>query len=167
MGDWYNLRFRTHGVAFFFVLGWLVHRSDTWRRRAATTVVCIASVAGFFDRPQREWFIIGGLLLLLWCRQVAIPSLLLRPVALLAAASMWIYISHFTFWPLLTDVMDREPAYVLTLLAGVAVWAVARVVEPPVTRVSGRVVGRLRSGVRDRGAARRDQRRQAATAVPW
>jgi hypothetical protein len=166
MGDWYNLRFRTHGVAFFFVLGWLVHRSDTWRLKAVTTVVCIASVVGFFDRPQREWFIIGGLLVLLWRRQVTVPSVVVRPVALLAAASMWIYISHFTFWPLLVDVMDREPAYVLTLLAGVAVWAVARVAEPTVIRVGSRVFASWRDAVRARSAGRHDQRRQPATAAP-
>ncbi len=132
MGDWYNLRFRTHGVAFFFVLGLLVHRSTAWRTRLATTAIAAAVVPGFFDRPQREWFIVGGLVLLMWSRQVPLPALLVRPVAAIAAASMWIYLSHFTFWPLLEQVLDREVAYVLTITAGVAVWLVARAVEPQV-----------------------------------
>jgi AMP-binding enzyme len=155
MDDWYNLRFRTHGVAFFFVLGWLVHRSTNWRTKLITTVACAAVVPGFFDRPQREWFIIGGLVLLVWCRQVALPGLLVRPVALVAAASMWIYLSHFTIWPALDAIMARELAYPLTILAGVAVWAVARAVEPAVVcRVA---CARSRLG----------QRGQAATASPW
>ena len=33
MGDWYNLRFRTHGIAWFFLLGWLIQRSTTTRRK--------------------------------------------------------------------------------------------------------------------------------------
>lgn len=158
MGDWYNLRFRTHGIAFFFVLGWLVHRSTSWRTKAATTVICAAVVPGFFDRPQREWFIVGGLVLLTWFGRVALPGLLLRPVALVAAASMWIYLSHFTIWPALDAVMERELAYPLTVAAGVLVWAVARWIEPALMRSGRRVTERM--------AGRVAQRDQAATASP-
>ena len=35
MGAWYNIRFRTHSIAFFFVLGWLIQRSNSTRAAAA------------------------------------------------------------------------------------------------------------------------------------
>jgi hypothetical protein len=38
---------------------------------------------------------------------------------------MWIYVSHFSIWPLFRSVFIREVAYVLTIASGVAVWFVA------------------------------------------
>ena len=35
LDDWYNLRYRTHGIAWFFALGWLIHQSDRWWQRAS------------------------------------------------------------------------------------------------------------------------------------
>lgn len=152
MDDWYNLRYRTHGVAVFFALGWLVHRSATTRTRLATSLLTLALVPGYFRHPEREWFIVVGVLVLLWCRQVVLPAVVVRPLATIAAASMWIYLSHFTFWPPLDDLLIREVAYVATILVGVVWWAIARRVEPALARV-----------VRSRHRPRRDRR----SAVPY
>ena len=127
MGDWYNLRYRTHGIAFFFVLGWLVHASRTVPQRIATTVICLAAVPGFFQYAPREWFIAISLMVLLWAREIPFPRVLMRPVHVLAAASMWIYVTHFTIWPIFTGVFVREVAYVLTIVAGVGVWWITTV----------------------------------------
>ena len=127
MDDWYNIRYRTHAIAWFFVLGWLVRQSTTLPQRLLTTALCLTVVPGFFQYAPREWFIAGALVVLLWVREVPVPRPLVQPIALLAAASLWIYITHFTFWPLLTDVFVREVAYVLTIVSGVAVWAAVRV----------------------------------------
>ena len=123
MDDWYNLRYRTHGVAWFFVLGWLVHRSRTLATKAITTIVCLLAVPGFFGVAQRDWFIAGGLLVLIWVRAVPMPRLAMRPVAAVSAASMWIYVSHFSLWPPLEQLAGRDIAYPLTILSGVVVWA--------------------------------------------
>lgn len=125
MDDWYNLRFRTHGVAWFFVLGWLIQRSRTVPQRLLTTLICLAVVPGFFRIADRDWRIAVLLLVLLWVRDVPVPRLIVRPVGVVAAASMWIYVSHFTFWPPLDDLFVREVAYVLTIAAGVGVWLAA------------------------------------------
>jgi acyl-coenzyme A synthetase/AMP-(fatty) acid ligase len=125
MGDWYNLRFRTHGVAWFVALGWLVQRSQTNSQRLLTAAVCVVSVTGFFDYPPRERLIIASLLVLLVFHQLLVPRLLVLPLATLASASMWIYISHFTIWPPLVDALGIRWAYVPTILAGIAVWALA------------------------------------------
>jgi acyl-CoA synthetase (AMP-forming)/AMP-acid ligase II len=139
-----NLRFRTHGVAWFFVLGWLIHRSATWWQRALSTALCLAFVADFFGRPQREWFIIAGLMALTWSRQVPWPRPLVPVVATLAAASMWIFISHFQVWRPLDRLMPRGLAYVATLVAGIAAWALAE----RVTRAARRAWLAPRAGPR-------------------
>ena len=138
MDDWYNIRYRTHAIAWFFVLGWLVRQSTTLPQRLLTTALCLTVVPGFFQYAPREWFIAAALVVLLWAREVPVPRPLVQPIALLAAASLWIYITHFTFWPLLTDVFVREVAYVVTIASGVAVWAAVRVAA---TRWSGRSGG--------------------------
>jgi surface polysaccharide O-acyltransferase-like enzyme len=122
LGDWYNLRFRTHGVAWFFVLGWLVQRSRTWAQRASTSAIVVASVVGYFHVAPREWRIVALLLVLVWARDLPVPRWIVRPVGTLAAASMWIYVSHFAIWPMFRSVFVREVAYVCTIAAGVGVW---------------------------------------------
>jgi acyl carrier protein len=121
-GDWYNLRFRTHGVVLFFALGWLVQRSDTARRRLLTTAVIALAVADTFNLPQRELFIGACLVLLLWCREVPLPRPLARPVAVVASASMWILITHFSVYPWLMARLPIGWAYLSTLAVGVATW---------------------------------------------
>jgi peptidoglycan/LPS O-acetylase OafA/YrhL len=127
MDDWYNLRYRTHGVAWFFVLGWLAQRSSSRGRRVVTTAICVVSIIGFFRHPEREWFIVAGLALLVWCPQLPWPRAAARPLGVLAAASMWILITHFTVWPLLSARLPLLVAYLATLATGIAAWAV---VEP-------------------------------------
>jgi hypothetical protein len=132
MGDFYNMRFRTHGVAWFFVLGWLVCRSGTRRQKILTSALCVVTAPGFFGYAPREWFIAGALVVLVWCREVPFPRLAARPVGVVAAASMWIFITHFTFWPLFVDRSNQYVAYVLTIATGVVCWlAVDRAMKLP------------------------------------
>ncbi len=117
-----NLRFQTHGVAWFFLLGWLVHRSTTIPLKVATTAICLATIPGFFGRTEREWFIALGLVLLVWCRDVPLPRLAARGIAVIAAASMAIFITHFRIFPPLQRNLPLGVAYVATIGAGVAIW---------------------------------------------
>lgn len=130
-----NLRFRTHGIAWFFVLGWLVHRSDSFARRAVTSAVVLAVVPGFFGLAQREWFIGSCLVGLVWLREVPLPRFVVAPVALVSTASMWILITHFTVWPPLVRALGRDWAYPATLAAGVLAWAAVRVLGTAVRRL--------------------------------
>ena len=125
MGEWYNLRFRTHGVAWFFALGWLIQRSSTWWQRALTSAVAAATVLGYFHMAAREWRVLVLLVVLVWLRELPVPRWSVRFIGTLAAASMWIYVSHFAIWPLYRMVFIREVSYVLTIVSGVAVWFVA------------------------------------------
>jgi hypothetical protein len=76
---------------------------------------------------------------LLYWREIPFPRVAVRPLALLASYSMWIYITHFTIWPPLVDVLGVEAAYVLTLLAGIAIGIT---VERGVAIVKSAVVAR-------------------------
>jgi hypothetical protein len=134
-GSWYNQRYRTHAIAWFFVLGWLIERSDTRGRRAVTSVLALVLMYDVFRYPPREWFIGLALLALIWAREIPVPRLLVRPLGVVAAASMWILISHFTFWPPLTATLPIGLAYVGTIAGGVAVWAASRAVTSAVRRV--------------------------------
>ena len=125
LGDWYNVRFRTHSVAFFFVLGWLIQRSTTWPQRIVTSAAAVASLLGYFNVTSREWRIIVLLLVLVWVREMPVPRWSVNVIGAIATASMWIYVSHFAIWPVYRSVFIREVAYVLTLASGVAVWFVA------------------------------------------
>lgn len=152
--DPYNLRFRTHGVAFFLVLGWLVHRSRTPLQRVATSVLCVVTVAGFFGMPEREAYIAGGLLLLLWVPRVPVPRRAAAPIGLVASASMWILISHFQVWPPLQEHLPTPVAYVATIAAGLATWwAAGRVGAVARSRWALRAGAAARAGGRASEAA--------------
>jgi acyl-CoA synthetase (AMP-forming)/AMP-acid ligase II len=125
LGDSYNLRFRTHSVAWFFLLGWLVHRSSTVWQRLITSTLCVVTILGFFGRPEREWFIAVGLIVLVWFGELPFPRLAMRPFAFVAAASFWILITHFSLWPILEELAPIGIAYPLTILGGVAAWFAA------------------------------------------
>jgi len=141
-----NLRFKAHGVAWIFVLGWLIHRStDRWKQ-LATSALCLVTIPGSFDRPQREWFIIVGLLALIWAKELPLPRLAIWPTATVAGASMWILISHFRVFPPLSRNLPIGVAFALTIAAGVVVWRL--------TELAGRWGSRLIDARRDRRMAR-------------
>lgn len=122
LGDWYNLRFRTHAVAWFFVLGWLIQRSTRRHLQVLTSVIALVTAYGVFNNPRREYFIATGLVLLVWVKEIPMPRRAVAPIATIAAASMWILISHFMIWPPMKDWFIVEVAYPLTVLASIGVW---------------------------------------------
>jgi hypothetical protein len=134
IGTGRNLRFRTHGVAWLFAIGWLLHRSDTMRRKLATTAIVLAIVPGFFYLPQRTWFIVACLVVVVWWREVRLPRIVVAPIAAVSAASLWILITHFAVWPPLTDALGRHMAYPLAIGAGVGAWATVRFTGAAIAR---------------------------------
>lgn len=121
-GDWYNLRFRTHGAFLFFALGWLVQRSANVRQRVLTSAIVVATVYDTFGVPRREIFIAAGLVALVWWREVPLPRPAAWLVTIVASASMWILITHFTVYPWMMDRLPIGWAYLATLTVGVGAW---------------------------------------------
>lgn len=125
LGDHYNYLFRTHTVAWFFVLGWATQRADRVWKRFLLSALAVLVVPDFFGRSQREIFIVVGLIALAWLPSVPVPRKLVRPIGALAAASMWIFLVHWQVWPPIDAVLKREIAFVLTIAVGVVVWWLA------------------------------------------
>jgi acyl-CoA synthetase (AMP-forming)/AMP-acid ligase II len=126
LGDDYNYLFRTHMVAWFFVLGWATQRADRVWQRLLTSGLTVAVVPHFFGRGQRELFIVIGLIALAWLPTVPVPRGLVRPMSAVASASMWIFLVHWQVWPPIDAALKREVAFAITIAVGVGAWWLSR-----------------------------------------
>jgi peptidoglycan/LPS O-acetylase OafA/YrhL len=140
-------------VFWLFALGWLIQVSPGLRGRLLVTVLVLASLPGYFPgEPVRGWVVQAGLLLLTWLPVLPLPRLLTPVVHRVAAASLWIYLTHWVVWPVLLDAGLSHPATVLgCLVVGVAAAAVVarlqvggtRLVEAGAARLSAVGLRRL------------------------
>jgi acyl-CoA synthetase (AMP-forming)/AMP-acid ligase II len=143
-----NLVFRPHAVVWIFLLGWAVHRATSPARRAAVTAAVLLTVPGFFGDPVREAIVAGGVLLLLWLPAIPVPRLLVRPLGLVAAASLAIYLTHWQVFPPLADRLPVAVALPVTVAAGIAAWWCADRASRSAAPAARAAAGRLRVGVR-------------------
>jgi hypothetical protein len=122
LGDSYNSMFRPHTVACFIALGWAAQRArQIWQGLLVTALLAVTSV-GYFDQVDREWRIILLGAALIWLPTIPLPRLAARPISVIAAASMHIFLVHWQVWPVFTPWLDLHLALVATIATGVAVW---------------------------------------------
>ncbi|RKE55112.1 acyl-CoA synthetase (AMP-forming)/AMP-acid ligase II [Dietzia kunjamensis] len=135
---WYS----APAVLWLFALGWAVARAEPggagpggpggpgghraaltamWARLACSAVALVC-VPGWFGDPGREVVIVGGVLALIWIPAVRLPRPVVRVVTPLAAASLFIYLTHFLVYPPIRDAGHPWPALVASLAVGVCVW---------------------------------------------
>ncbi|MDZ7577442.1 MAG: AMP-binding protein [Candidatus Nanopelagicales bacterium] len=112
--------FTVWAAFWVFSLGWVIARlQDTAipRRVSAaptsaasrfigefvSSALIVALVPAFFDRPIRSVVVTGGLLVLVWLPQVHVPRVAAPFIGTLAAASLFIYLSHWQTYPPLAD----------------------------------------------------------------
>lgn len=90
---------RAVNVFWLFALGWAAAKAHGNRQRALVTMALVVTVPGFMDQPGREAVILAGLFLLIWLP--TLPSLrpLNRLAGMLAGASLYIYLSHWSVFP--------------------------------------------------------------------
>lgn len=88
-------------VLWCFALGWLVATARTPWQRVVASILAVVGVAGFFGDPQREAIVAGGLLLLVWVPAIPVPRVAARAFGSLAAASLYIYLTHWQVYPYL------------------------------------------------------------------
>jgi hypothetical protein len=89
--------YRPHTTVWLFAIGWAAARAERSGQRLLLTVAAVCSVMlpGFLDdEPDRKLVIVSGLLLLIWLTRVPILVALQRLIALLASASLWIYLTQ-------------------------------------------------------------------------
>jgi hypothetical protein len=121
-GDSYNSMFRPHMVACFIALGWAAQRArHAWQGLLVTGLLAMTSI-GYFGQIDREWRIILLGTALIWLPTIPVPRFAAKPIAVIAAASMHIFLVHWQVWPLFTPWLDRHVALAATIAAGVAVW---------------------------------------------
>jgi acyl-CoA synthetase (AMP-forming)/AMP-acid ligase II len=122
-----------HVVFWLFALGWAAARADSVPRRLLLTVVLLATVPGFFDDGRREAIVVAGLLTLLWVRTVRVPAAGATAASALAAASLHIYVTHWSIYPHL-EPWSPLAATVASVALGLAYFEVCRRVGPVLGR---------------------------------
>lgn len=116
--DW-TARYTPWAVAWFVAAGWAAARARTPLHRVAVSVAVLAGTSGFFDDPEREAVIVAGILLLVWVRTVRVPRAAARLSAVLAAASLYVYVTHWQVYPHL-EWEAPWLALLLSLVVGIA-----------------------------------------------
>ncbi|MFI7481237.1 AMP-binding protein [Kocuria sp. M1R5S2] len=145
-------------VFWLFALGWAAARARTVLERSLVTLLTLLTVPGYFDSTVREVTVITGVLLLLWVTALPVPAGLRRVTGWLAAASLYIYLTHWLVYPVLVPV-SPVLAVVASLLAGIAYWVL-------VMRVTSALGRRRVRGTPDPAAATADRPRSGRS-VPW
>ena len=109
---------------WFFALGWWAARSSSRWQQLLVSAVIILAIPGYWGDPFREGAVVAGLLVLVWLRTLRVPRGCVPVLTRLAAASLAIYLTHWTIFPLLesTPVL----ALVASLSFGVIVYELAR-----------------------------------------
>jgi hypothetical protein len=104
-------------VAWLFVAGIAMAVADTRRRSMVTAAVAAAATIGFFPEWERNLTILVGLAVLALLPTVPIPRLLARPLGVLAAASLHVYLVQFQMFAFFdTPVIEFAAALVAGLV---------------------------------------------------
>ncbi len=111
-------------MLWLFALGWAAAASRTAWQRAAVSAVTLLSVPGLFDNDLRNNTIMVGMLMLIWIGTIPVPRFLHRAVAVLAGASLYIYVTHWLVFPLF-DKQYAALAVAVSLVVGIAYGALA------------------------------------------
>ncbi len=91
---------------------------------------------GFFDGSTRALVVAAGLLALVWVPRVRVPAPLHRAVAVVAGASLWIFLTHFAAFPLLRPHVEPVVLFVVAFPIGIAAAALVARAVGPVTRLA-------------------------------
>ncbi|MET1085914.1 MAG: AMP-binding protein [Arthrobacter sp.] len=111
-------------VLWLFGLGWAAAASRALWQRTAVTAVALLVTPGCFENPYRSATILAGCLILVWLPTLRVPRGLHRLTALLASASLHIYVTHWLVYPLVESV-DKGLAVLASLGCGILYWMLA------------------------------------------
>jgi acyl-CoA synthetase (AMP-forming)/AMP-acid ligase II len=127
-------------VLWLVALGWATAKASTVPQRVAVTAAAALAVPGFFGDPRREAVVLAGLTLLLWVPSVRLPRPLRAAAGLLAANSLYVYLTHWQVFPHLQDETPRL-ALAASLVMGIAY---GRLVMGVTSRVQAGLTARRR-----------------------
>ncbi|MFC0534072.1 AMP-binding protein [Phytohabitans kaempferiae] len=118
-------------IFWLFAIGWAAAKATTRWHRLVVTAAIAGTVPGYFGDPKREAVVVAGLVLLVWVASLPSTGAVNRIAAVLAGASLYIYLVHWQVYPRL-DHHNALLAVVASLAAGIAYAAL-------VTRVQRRL----------------------------
>ncbi|MEO6317265.1 MAG: AMP-dependent synthetase, partial [Acidimicrobiales bacterium] len=124
-----------HNIVWIFAIGWVAAEARSAPSRALLSAVILATVPGYFGEPWRELFVAVGLLMVVWVPTITLPRSLVPIIGRVAAASLYIYLTHWQVFPPLRDRFGPSAALVGALAAGVLAWTVTH----HAVRLGGRV----------------------------
>ncbi|HUR17791.1 MAG TPA: AMP-binding protein [Acidimicrobiales bacterium] len=117
---------RPHEVFWLFALGWAAARTTNSVERLIVSLLVMGAVPNFFGDPHREAIVVVGILLVVWVPTLPVPWPLNRLVCAVGGASLYIYLTHWDVYPPLSRFHGPAVALGGSILAGVAMWFVAR-----------------------------------------
>lgn len=94
-----------------------------------------------------ELVVLGGIAVLVWVRQLAVPPLLARVAGALAGASLYVYLVHWQVFPVLQDHLPKAATWGLTLGVGVAAGTRAQRIVDATEQALARACARSRHAV--------------------
>lgn len=109
-------RYTVSIVLWCFALGWATWAASSRLQRLIVSGCVLVAVPGFFGEPLREAIVVTGALALIWVPSVRLPRWLSPAVAVIAAASLAIYLTQWQVYPHLED---RFP--ILAMIASVLI----------------------------------------------
>jgi acyl-CoA synthetase (AMP-forming)/AMP-acid ligase II len=112
----------THGVLWFFVLGWLAHRAASPSRKLVVAGIALLVVPGYFGDPARDAVVLVGLVLLLLVPLLRLPRLVVLVLAPVAGASLYIYLTHYALLDLTLHRLPAAAVLGVCLATGLAAW---------------------------------------------
>ncbi|WP_457973023.1 AMP-binding protein [Arthrobacter sp. D1-17] len=112
-------------VFWLFALGWALARARTGLQRWTVSIITLLTLPGFFHNTVREAAVAAGVLLLVWVPALPVPAVLRRAIGWLAAASLFIYLTHWLVYPVLLSI-NPFLAVLASLVLGVGYWSLCR-----------------------------------------
>lgn len=117
-----ELHWTTLGAVWFFALGWAAQRARTAAQQVIVMALGFLLIPGMVGDPLWEAVVLGGLTLVLLQARVPVPKSAVGPIGLVASASLYIYLTHWTVYPVLLPHLPSPVVLALSVAAGTAVW---------------------------------------------
>ncbi|MBC3191047.1 AMP-binding protein [Pseudonocardia sp. C8] len=118
--------FAPQQVFWIFTLGWLAQRADTPGRRLAVLGLLPFVVPGGFSDPTRTAVLVLGVALILGVDRMLLPHALAKLTALVAGASLTIYLTHYAVLAALHAHLPGPVVVLACLVVGVGAWLACR-----------------------------------------
>jgi hypothetical protein len=118
-------RYTVGVVAWCFLAGWLANRARSTWQRGVVLLGTAAGAVGFFGDPQRELVLVVAVAALAWVPSVRLPGRVASVLGVLAASSLFVYLTHWQVYPHLEDDYPLL-ATLASFAVGIAYWWLMR-----------------------------------------